>query len=63
MNGLVFADLAGLVSFVWFGDPEITVVRAFAMLANLLLVGLSGMLVPLVYPGPVLIPRWHQASS
>ena len=63
MNGLVFADLAGLVSSVWLSDPEITVVRDFAMLANLLLAGLSGMLVPLVYSAPGLIPRWHQVSS
>ena len=47
LNGLVFAGLAGLVSLVWFGDPEIAVVMAVAMLANLLVAGLSGTLVPL----------------
>ena len=47
LNGLVFAGLAGFVSFVWFGDPDITVVMAVAMLANLLVGGLSGALVPL----------------
>ena len=46
LNGLVFAGLAGLVSYVWFGDPEIAMVMAVAMLANLLVAGLSGTLVP-----------------
>ena len=45
-NGVVFAGLAGLVSFIWFSDPEIAVIMAFAMLANLLVAGLSGTLVP-----------------
>lgn len=48
MNGLVFAGLAGLVSFVWFGDPEIAGIMAVAMFANLLVAGLSGTLIPLV---------------
>ena len=47
LNGLVFAGLAGLVSYVWFGDAEVAVVMAVAMLANLLVAGLSGTLVPL----------------
>jgi magnesium transporter len=46
LNGLVFASLAGFVSFVWFSDPEIAVIMAVAMLANLLVAGLSGTLVP-----------------
>ena len=46
LNGLVFAGLAGIVSFVWFGDPEIALVMAVAMLANLLVAGLSGTLIP-----------------
>ena len=46
LNGLAFAGLAGLVSFLWFGDPEIALVMAIAMLANLLVAGLSGTLVP-----------------
>ena len=46
LNGLVFAGLAGIVSFVWFGDPEIAMVMAVAMLANLLVAGLSGTLIP-----------------
>ena len=47
LNGLVFAALGGLVSYVWFDNLEISAVMAFAMLANLLIAGLSGTLVPL----------------
>ena len=47
LNGLVFAALGGLVSYVWFSSLEISAVMAFAMLANLLIAGLSGALVPL----------------
>ena len=47
LNGLVFAALGGLVSYVWFSSLEISAVMGFAMLANLLIAGLSGALVPL----------------
>jgi magnesium transporter len=47
LNGLLFAVLAAAISFVWFGDPEIATVMAFAMFANLLIAGLSGTLVPI----------------
>ena len=47
LNGLVFAALGGLVSYIWFSSLEISAVMAFAMLANLLIAGLSGALVPL----------------
>ena len=39
--------MGGLASYVWFGNLEISAVMAFAMLANLLVAGLSGTLVPL----------------
>jgi magnesium transporter len=47
LNGLLFAGLAAAVSFVWFGDLEISTVMAVAMFANLLIAGLSGTLVPI----------------
>ena len=47
LNGLLFAVLTAAVSFVWFGDPEIAMVMAVAMFANLLIAGLSGTLVPI----------------
>jgi magnesium transporter len=45
-NGLLFAALAAGLSYLWFGDPEIAVVMAVAMMANLVVAGMSGTLVP-----------------
>ena len=47
LNGIVFAALAASVSLLWFRDPDIAVVMAVAMFANLVVAGLSGTLVPL----------------
>ena len=47
LNGLVFAGICGLVTYVWFGNIKMSVVMAIAMLANLLVAGLSGTLVPM----------------
>jgi len=46
-NGLLFAALAAGLSYLWFGDPEIAIVMAVAMMANLLVAGLSGTFVPI----------------
>ena len=45
-NGLLFAALAAGLSYLWFGDPEIAIVMAVAMMANLVVAGMSGTLVP-----------------
>ena len=45
-NGLLFAALAAGLSYLWFGDPEIAIVMAVAMMANLLVAGLSGTFIP-----------------
>ena len=47
MNGILFAALAAAVSFLWFRDPDIAIVMAVAMFANMVVAGLSGTLVPL----------------
>jgi len=47
MNGLLFALLAAAISFAWFKDAEMAVVMGVAMLANLLVAGISGTLVPI----------------
>jgi magnesium transporter len=47
LNGIVFAVIMGIVGVVWFGTPMIGVVIAVAMVINLLVAGLSGVLVPL----------------
>ncbi|MGA1187257.1 MAG: magnesium transporter [Candidatus Puniceispirillaceae bacterium] len=45
-NGLLFAALAAGLSYFWFGDQNIAIVMAVAMMANLLVAGLSGTFVP-----------------
>ena len=45
-NGLIFAALTAGLSYLWFGDQDIAIVMAVAMMANLLVAGLSGTFVP-----------------
>ncbi|MEM6386652.1 MAG: magnesium transporter [Pseudomonadota bacterium] len=47
LNGLIFAVIMGVVGTLWFGEPMIGVVIAIAMVVNLLVAGLAGVLVPL----------------
>jgi len=47
VNGFVFAVIIGLVGVVWFGDPMLGVVLGLAMIANLLVAGMAGILVPI----------------
>ena len=47
MNGAIFAIVMGVVGVIWFGSPMIGAVIAAAMVVNLLVAGLSGVLVPL----------------
>ncbi len=46
-NGLLFAVLAGLVAWLWFGDLFLGVVIGAAMVVNLLVAALFGTLIPL----------------
>ncbi len=47
VNGLVFAVIIGIVGWVWFGDPMLGLVLGLAMVANLLVAGMAGILVPI----------------
>ena len=47
INGGIFAVTAGVVSYFWFGDISIAVVMAVAMMANLIIAGVSGTAIPL----------------
>ena len=47
LNGVIFAVVMGIVGLIWFGQPMIGVVIAVAMVVNLLVAGLSGVLIPL----------------
>ena len=47
VNGVLFAALVGLIASLWFRDPALGLVLAAAMVINMLVAGLSGILVPL----------------
>lgn len=47
LNGLIFAVVMGVVGVIWFSSPLIGLIIAAAMVINLLVAGLSGVLVPL----------------
>ncbi|SFP16036.1 magnesium transporter [Tranquillimonas alkanivorans] len=47
LNGCVFAVLMGVVGILWFGTPMLGVVIGAAMVINLVIAGLAGILVPL----------------
>jgi len=46
-NGCVFALIIGVIGVVWYGSPMLGVVLGLAMIANLLVAGMAGILVPL----------------
>ena len=47
-NGLVWALVVGLISYVWFNDPLITLVITLAIFINMSLANVAGVLIPLV---------------
>lgn len=46
INGLVFAAVMGTVGVVWFGTPMLGLVIAVAMVINLVVAGLAGIVIP-----------------
>jgi len=49
VNGILFAIVIGVVATLWFGEPIIGVIIGAAMIINLLLAGVAGNVVPLVF--------------
>ncbi|MGH1351101.1 MAG: magnesium transporter [Methyloligellaceae bacterium] len=47
LNGAVFAVLMGLIAYLWFNNSALGVVIAIAMIFNLIVAALSGILIPL----------------
>ncbi|WP_245418403.1 MULTISPECIES: magnesium transporter [Cohaesibacter] len=47
LNGLAFALILGTISALWFGNYQLGVVIAVALVVNLFCAGLSGILIPL----------------
>jgi len=46
INGLVFAAVMGAVGFFWFGSAALGAIIAVAMVINLVIAGLAGILIP-----------------
>ena len=47
LNGVLFAIIMGLVTHFWFGNPQLGVVIGAAMIVNMIVAALSGILIPL----------------
>jgi len=47
LNGLVMAVIIGVLAGIWFGDTLLGIVLAVAMVVNMIMAGLSGILVPM----------------
>jgi len=47
INGIIFAIIIGLLSSYWFSDNLLGLVIAMAMILNLIIAGMSGILIPL----------------
>jgi len=47
-NGVLFAVVTGLVTLVWFQNTGLALIMAAAMVFNMLVAGLSGILIPMV---------------
>lgn len=46
VNGVIFAVVMGVVGVIWFGTPMLGVVIGIAMVVNLVVAGLAGVMVP-----------------
>ena len=46
-NGIVFAAIIGVVATMWFGNTHLGIVIAAAMVVNMIVAALSGILIPL----------------
>ncbi|SPF77299.1 Magnesium transporter MgtE [Aliiroseovarius pelagivivens] len=48
VNGIIFAVVMGVVGVIWFSTPLLGVVIAVAMVVNLVIAGLAGVIIPVV---------------
>lgn len=46
-NGIVFALIIGVVGFVWYGSGMLGVVLGLAMIGNMMVAGMAGILIPI----------------
>ena len=47
LNGAMFAVIIGIVGMIWFGNPMLGLVIALAMIINLVVAGLAGVVLPI----------------
>ncbi len=47
LNGIIFAVIMGVITWLWFGHPLLGLVIGTAMVFNLIMAGLAGILIPL----------------
>jgi len=47
LNGLLFAVIIGLIGYYWYGEPMLGLVLGLAMVGNLVVAGIAGIMVPL----------------
>jgi magnesium transporter len=47
INGIVFALLMAILEYIWFHNFKLSIVLAFAMIINMIVAGIAGILVPL----------------
>jgi magnesium transporter len=47
LNGMIFAVVMGIVGVLWFGTPMLAVVIAVAMVVNMVVAALAGILIPI----------------
>ena len=47
INGLVFGAIMAVITFLWFQDPWLAAVIGMAMVINLMVAALAGIMVPL----------------
>ncbi len=48
LNGILFAIIIGVICFFWFGDPDLALIIAAAMVINLVVAGLFGAGIPIL---------------
>jgi magnesium transporter len=48
INGVIFAILIGLVAGIWFSDPNLGGIIAAAMIINMFVAAVAGILIPLL---------------
>ncbi len=63
VNGIVFAVVMGIVGVIWFGTPLLGVVISVAMVVNLVIAGLAGVIIRWCWTEWILTRHWPRVRS